>query len=129
MKLLQSEFNFGYQVQAIELSQIKVDETRTVTESSPSWAIFSRQNQIALSIGLQGMKNPVIIQEKDGELYFTASGARIQYAVLNGYTHIDAIVLNDSDKIRELMVEQAKTEVNYISSEYINEWWIKDEEY
>ena len=128
MKLLQSEFNFGYQVQAIELSQIKVDETRTVTESSPSWAIFSRQNQIALSIGLQGMKNPVIIQEKDGELYFTASGARIQYAVLNGYTHIDAIVLNDSDKIRELMIEQAKTEVNYISSEYINEWWIKDEE-
>jgi len=128
MKLLQSEFNFGYQVQAIELSQIKVDETRTVVEASPSWAIFSRQNQIALSIGLQGMKNPVIIQEKDGELYFTASGARIQYAVLNGYTHIDAIVLNDSDEIRELMIEQAKTEVNYISSEYINEWWINGEE-
>ena len=128
MKLLQSEFNFGYQVQAIELSQIKVDETQTVVEASPSWAIFPRQHLMALSIGLQGMKNPVIIQEKDGELYFTASGARIQYAVLNGYTHIDAIVLNDLDEIRELMIEQAKTEANYISSEYIDEWWIKDEE-
>ena len=83
---------------------------------------------IGCSIANIGLKNPIIVLANgDNKYRFVASGARITYAILNGYTHIDAIVLNDENEVRPLMIEQAKTETNYIPDKYIHEWWNETE--
>jgi hypothetical protein len=38
-------------------------------------------------------------------------------------THIDAIVLTTEADVRPLMVEQAKTEEQYLDPKYIHRWW------
>ena len=48
---------------------------------------------------------------------------RYRYAVENGYTHIDAIVVDDESEVRPLMIEQAKTEELYLDEQYIHRWW------
>jgi len=123
MKTLTAENDFGYTKQVIALADIMADKEKSVVDVAPDWAIFKRQYMVASSIALSGLKNPVIVLA-DGDKYrFTASGARIQFAVMNGYTHIDAIVLTDEADVKPLMVEQAKTEQQYLDSQYINEWW------
>lgn len=124
MKSLKAENNFGHIVQEIPLSDIMLNETKNVYEYKS--AIFRRQFVIGCSIAANGLKNPIIVLA-DGDKYkFVASGARITYAILNGYTHIDAIVLNDESEVLPLMIEQAKTESNYIPEEYVHRWWEED---
>jgi hypothetical protein len=121
MKTLTAENNFGYTKQAIALADIMVSETKSVLDNK--WAEFNRQRAVAQHIEENGLKNPIIVLA-DGDKYrFTASGARLQYAVKNGYTHIDAIVLTDESGVRPLMIEQAKTEELYLDSQHIHRWW------
>ena len=123
MKVLNAELDFGYDKQPIALLDIMVDGEKSVVDVAADWAIFDRQKAIAESIATEGLKNPVILLA-DGDKYrFTASGARIQYAVMNGYTHIDAIVLEDETDIRPLMIQQAETEQLYLDTNHIHEWW------
>lgn len=123
MKTLTAENDFGRIKQTIALADIMVDEGKSVVEVASDWAIFKRQYMVASSIALDGLKNPIIVLA-DGDKYrYTASGGRIQFAVMNGYTHIDAIVLTDEKDVRPLMVEQAKTEEQYLDPQYIHRWW------
>lgn len=123
MKPLIAQCDFGCKKQLIPLSDIMVDGEKSVVQVAPDWAIFARNLQIASSIAKDGLKNPVIVLA-DGSVYkFVASGARIQYAVVNRYTHIDAIVLESETEVRPLMVEQARTEDQYLESKYIHRWW------
>ncbi|NBW20247.1 MAG: hypothetical protein EBR82_70985 [Caulobacteraceae bacterium] len=123
MKHLTAENNFGYTKQVIALADIMVNEEKSVVDVANTWAVFPRHLQVATSIASQGLKNPVIVLA-DGDKYrFCASGGRIQFAVVNNYTHIDAIVLTNEADVRPLMVEQAKTEEQYLDSQYIHRWW------
>lgn len=123
MKTLTAENNFGYTKQVIALADIMVNEEKSVVDVANTWAVFPRHLQVATSIASQGLKNPVIVLA-DGDKYrFCASGGRIQFAVVNNYTHIDAIVLTNEADIRPLMIEQAKTEEQYLDSQYIHRWW------
>lgn len=123
MKTLTAENDFGRTKQAIALADIMFDEEKSVIDIASDWAIFKRQYMVASSIALNGLKNPIIVLANGDKYRFTASGARIQFAVMNGYTHIDAIVLEDEADVRPLMVEQAQTEFQYLDPQYINEWW------
>ena len=123
MKTLTAENNFGYTKQVIALADIMVNEEKSVVDVANTWAVFPRHLQVATSIASQGLKNPVIVLA-DGDKYrFCASGGRIQFAVVNNYTHIDAIVLTNEVDVRPLMVEQAKTEEQYLDSQCIHRWW------
>ena len=123
MKTLTAETDFGRIKQTIALAHIMVDENKSVVDVADSWAVFPRHLQVATSIASQGLKNPIIVLA-DGDKYrFVASGGRIQFAVVNNYTHIDAIVLENEEDVRALMVEQAKTETQYLDAKYINNWW------
>ena len=121
MKTLTAENDFGYAKQSIALADIMISETESVLDNK--WAKFDRQRAVAEHILANGLKNPIIVVA-DGDKYrFAASGARIQFAVMNGYTHIDAIVLTDEAEVRPLMIEQAKTEEQYLDEQYIHRWW------
>jgi hypothetical protein len=123
MKTLTAENDFGRIKQTIALADIMVDENKSVVDVADSWAVFPRHLQVATSIASDGLKNPIIVLA-DGDKYrFVASGGRIQFAVVNGYTHIDSIVLDTEQDVRDLMVEQAKTETQYLDAKYINNWW------
>lgn len=127
MKTLTAENDFGRIKQTIALADIMVDEEHSVADVANNWAVFPRHLQVATSIASQGLKNPIIVLA-DGDKYrFTASGGRIQFAVVNGYTHIDAIVLADEAEVRPLMVEQAQTEEQYLDPKYITRWWEQEE--
>lgn len=123
MKTLTAENDFGRIKQTIALADIMVDKNKSVVDVADSWAVFPRHLQVATSIASDGLKNPIIVLA-DGDKYrFVASGGRIQFAVVNGYTHIDSIVLDTEQDVRDLMVEQAKTETQYLDAKYINNWW------
>lgn len=123
MKTLAAENDFGYAKQPIALADIMVDDEKSVLDSANSWAVFPRHLQVATSIASQGLKNPIIVLANGDKYRFVASGGRIQFAVVNGYTHIDAIVLTDEADVRPLMIEQAKTEEQYLDEQYIHRWW------
>jgi hypothetical protein len=121
MKTLTAENDFGYTKQAIALADIMVSETESVLDNK--WAEFDRQRAVAQHIEENGLKNPIIVLFDGNKYRFIASGARLQYAVKNGYTHIDAIVLTDESGVRPLMIEQAKTEELYLDPQHIHRWW------
>ena len=121
MKTLTAEKDFGYTKQTVALADIMISETESVLNNK--WAEFDRQRAVAEHIAANGLKNPIIVLA-DGDKYrFVASGARIQFAVKNDYTYIDAIVLQNEFDIRPLMVEQAKTEELYLDTQHIHRWW------
>ena len=121
MKTLTAENDFGYTKQTVALADIMISETESVLDNK--WAEFDRQRAVAEHIAANGLKNPIIVLANGDKYRFTASGARIQFAVMNGYTHIDAIVLENEEDVRPLMVEQAKTEEQYLDPQYITRWW------
>lgn len=123
MKTLTAENDFGHIKQTIALADIMVDEENSVVDVAKYWAVFPRHLQIAASIASQGLKNPIVVLANNEKYRFVASGGRIQFAVVNGYTHIDAIVLVNEKDVKQLMIEQAKTEDQYLDSEYITYWW------
>jgi hypothetical protein len=89
----------------VALANIMIDD-KPVTEIAEHWAIFPRQYIMALDIAKNGLTFPIIVKKEGDKLLFTASGCRIQYAVLNGYTHIDALVLEDDAEILATMEAQ-----------------------
>ena len=103
MKILKAKNNTN----AIEvaLADIMTDD-KSVTEVAQHWAIFPRQYIMALDIAKNGLTFPIIVKKDGDKLLFAASGCRIQYAVLNGYTHIDALVLEDDAEILATMEAQ-----------------------
>jgi hypothetical protein len=121
MKHLTAEHDFDHTKQVIALADIMLSETESVLDNK--WAEFDRQKAVASHIAEHGMKNPVIVLASGDKYRFVASGSRIQFAVVNGYTHIDAIVVDDESEVRPLMVEQAKTEELYLDEQYIHRWW------
>ena len=122
MKALKASMDFNRTVEQVALADIYQGDV-PVTQAAMSWGTHNRHLHIFKSISTDGLNNPIILLRKDGKLNFVASGARIQYSVILGYTHIDAIVLDDESEVRPLMIEQAQTESNYIPEEYINRWW------
>ena len=90
----------------LALADILVDEEKSVVDVAEHWAIFSRQYIMALDIAKNGLTFPIIVKKDGDKLLFAASGCRIQYAVLNGYTHIDALVLEDDAEILATMEAQ-----------------------
>jgi len=123
VKILIAENDFGYTKQQIALTDIMVDAEKSVLDLANSWAVFPRHLQIATSIASQGLKNPIIVLANGDKYRYVASGGRIQFAVVNGYTHIDAIVLENEVDVKSLMIEQAKTEERYLEEQYIHRWW------
>jgi len=79
---------------------------KPVTEVAEHWAIFPRQYIMALDIAKNGLTFPIIVKKDGDKLLFAASGCRIQYAVLNGYTHIDAVLYESDTDILKAMEEQ-----------------------
>lgn len=104
MKVLSAKNNQG--VIQVELEELMVDDAQSVVQVAPSWAIFPRQYIMALDIQKNGLTHPIIVLQKNGKLLFAASGCRIQYAVLNGYTHVDALVCNTDEEVFGLMAQQ-----------------------
>jgi hypothetical protein len=121
MKHLTAENDFDRMKKVIALADIMLSETESVLDNK--WAEFDRQRTVASHIAEHGMKNPVIVLANGDKYKFCASGARLQYAVKNGYTHIDAILVDDESEVRPLMIEQAKTEDLYLDEQYIHRWW------
>lgn len=123
MKTLFAENDFGRVKKPVALADIMVDEKKSVVDVAADWAIFPRHYMIASSIASQGLKNPIIVLANGDKYRFAASGSRIQFAVMNGYTHIDAIILTDEADVKPLMVEQAKTQEKYLDEKYVVRWW------
>ena len=121
MKTLTAENDFGRIKQTIALADIMISETESVLDNK--WAEFDRQRAVAEHIAANGLKNPIIVVADASKYRFVASGARLQFAVKNGYTHIDAIVLENEKDVRPLMIEQAQTEEQYLDPQYITRWW------
>lgn len=121
MKSLTAEHSFGRTKQLIPLADIMTSETESVLDVE--WAVFDRQLAISDHIISHGLKNAIIVLANGEKYNFIASGARIQFAVKNGYTHIDAIVLNNTTDVLSLMIEQAKTEINYLDPSHVHIWW------
>lgn len=103
MKTLKAQNNAN----AIEVALADIMfEDKSVVDVAKNWAIFPRQYIMALDISKNGLIFPVIVKKDGDKLMFAASGCRIQYAVLNGYTHIDALVLENDAQILEVMESQ-----------------------
>ena len=94
---------------------MKVSEVKTVT-SPKQWAIFKRQQLIHKHIDEHGMVNPIVVDSK-GNLQF--GGCRLQYAVLNNWEEIPAIVIDDIAEVRKKQVEMAAFEYTFLPEQYI----------
>jgi hypothetical protein len=103
MKILKAKSNTN--TVEVALAEI-MDGNKSVTEVAEHWAIFARQHLMALDIAKNGLTFPIIVKKDGDKLLFTASGCRIQYAILNGYTHIDALILEDDAEILATMETQ-----------------------
>ena len=103
MKILKAKNNTN--AVEVALADIMASD-KPVTEVAEHWAIFPRQYIMALDIAKNGLTFPIIVKKDGDKLLFAASGCRIQYAVLNGYTHIDALILDDDAEILATMEAQ-----------------------
>lgn len=103
MKILKAKNNTN--AVEVALADIMAGD-KLVTEVAEHWAIFPRQYIMALDIAKNGLNFPIIVKKDGDKLLFAASGCRIQYAVLNGYTHVDALVLDNDAEILATMEAQ-----------------------
>jgi hypothetical protein len=101
MKHLQAKKNDGSEI--VALADIKIGDEKSVADEAYKWAIFRRQYLIGLDIEENGLQNPIIVKKDGSRLIYVASGCRIQYAVLRGYTHIDSLILEDDKEILAAM--------------------------
>ena len=90
----------------VALADILIDDKKSVVDVAEHWAIHPRQYIMALDISKNGLTFPIIVKKDGNKLMFAASGCRIQYAVLNGYTHIDAVLFESDADILNAMEEQ-----------------------
>jgi len=94
---------------------LKVADIKTGTDPK-CWAIFERQRRIHKHIDKNGMVNPVVVNSKN-ELQ--VGGCRLQYAVLNGWEEIPAIIVDDLNEIRQKQKEMAMFEYTFLPEEFI----------
>ena len=100
-----------------------------VTEEAKKWAKFPRQNEIFESIKKIGLQLPITVKKFvdwkiNKEFFkFVCSGARIQYAVENEFTHIIGCVAKDDEEVMKKMVYQAKQENKFIDEKFVDKWW------
>jgi ParB-like chromosome segregation protein Spo0J len=95
---------------------LKVSEVKAGEGDPRQWAIFERQRLIHEHIDKHGMINPIVV-DSTGNLLF--GGCRMQYAVLNGWEDIPAIVVDDLREIPRLQREMAQLEYTFLPEEYI----------
>ena len=91
----------------VALADILMDDEKSVVDVAEHWAIHPRQYKMALDIAKNGLNFPIVVKKDGVKLKFAASGCRIQYAVLNGYTHIDAVLYeSDADILQEMEAQR-----------------------
>jgi hypothetical protein len=100
MKTLTAENDFGYTKQAIALADIMISETESVLDNK--WAVFPRHIQLAYSIGLNGLNKPIVLKRKANKFEMTFGGNRLKVAVTNGFTHIDSIIVETDEEVKQL---------------------------
>ena len=62
------------------------------------------------------MINPIVVSSNN-ELQI--GGCRLQYAVLNGWEDIPAIIIDDLDEVRQKQKEMAMFEYTFLSEKFI----------
>src|SRR5210317_2199324 len=100
MKHLKADNDYGYKKQIVALSEIMASQAESVVDNK--WAVFDRHIELAYNIGKYGMSKPIVVKEKDGKFEMTFGGNRLKVAVLNGFTHVDAIVVKTDEEIKKL---------------------------
>lgn len=100
MKPLTAENDFGYTKQLVALADIMISETESVLDNK--WAVFPRHIELAYSIGKDGLKKPIVLKETLTGYQMTFGGNRLQVACLNGFTHIEAIVVQSEEAVKKL---------------------------
>ena len=98
-----------------ESLNLKVNEVKTASNPK-QWAVFERQRLIHKHIDENGMVNPIVV-DSEGNLQF--GGCRLQYAVLNNWEEIPAIVINDIEEVRKKQIEMASFEYTFLPEQYI----------
>lgn len=94
---------------------MKVADVKTGTDPR-HWAIFERQKRIHKHIAENGMINPIVVNSNN-ELQF--GGCRLQYAVLNEWEDIPAIVIDDLNEVRQKQKEMAMFEYTFLPEKFI----------
>ena len=114
MKVLKAKNNTG--TTEVSLSDIMFDEGKSVVDVAEHWAIFQKQRTMHFDIERNGLNNPIIVKQDGDVLRFAASGCRIQYAVLNGYTHVDALLFDNDEAILAEMEKQRADDDSILGS-------------
>jgi len=100
MNCLKAKEDFGYKKTVVCLSDIMISESQSVLENS--WAVFSRHIELAYSIGKNGLSKPIVLKAKGNKYEMTFGGNRLKVAEINGFTHVDAIVVETEDEVKVL---------------------------
>jgi hypothetical protein len=100
MKTLTAENDFGYTKQVIALADIMISDTESVLDNK--WTIFPRHIELAYSIGSNGMKKPIVLKRQADKFQMTFGGNRLKVAVTNGFTHIDSIIVETNEEVKQL---------------------------
>ena len=100
MSYLDAKEDFGYEKKLVRLSDIMISETESVLENK--WAVFPRHIELAYSIGKEGLSKPVVLKPKGDKYEMTFGGNRLKVAQINGFTHVDAIVVKTDVEVKEL---------------------------
>lgn len=114
MKVFKAKNNTG--TTEVALSDIMFDEGKSVVDVAEHWAIFQKQRTMHFDIERNGLNNPIIVKQDGDVLRFAASGCRIQYAVLNGYTHVDALLFDNDEAILAEMEKQRADDDSILGS-------------
>jgi hypothetical protein len=107
----------GYQCQTIPLTQITIDGTpcqKHMKENSTH--IGLRQFAIAGSIGLKGMRNPIMVTP---EYQLLQGGCRLMFADVMGYDAIDCVVVANTKEMEKLQLTFVKSEYDLIPEKHV----------
>ena len=100
MNYLPAKENFGYEKTVVCLADIMISESESVLQNK--WAVFPRHIELAYSVGKDGLTKPVVLKAKGNKYEMTFGGNRLKVAEINGFTHIDAIVVETDAEIKIL---------------------------
>ena len=100
MNCLKAKEDFGHKKTVVCLSDIMISESQSVLENS--WAVFPRHIELAYSIGKNGLSKPIVLKAKGNKYEMTFGGNRLKVAEINGFTHVDAIVVETEDEVKVL---------------------------
>lgn len=97
---LHAKEDFGHSKKLVRLSDIMISETESVLENK--WAVFPRHIELAFSVGKEGLSKPVVLKPKNDKYEMAFGGNRLKVAQINGFTHVDAIVVTTDAEVRTL---------------------------